>query len=148
MEDGRIAQRPFGAAGRPRTAYAADITGHVLVHVLYEQMMKRDVTTYEEWFAWRLVEDDGRCQGVICWDLHDGGLKLVGAKTVILCTGGAEAALHRYDERLLLHRRRHGACATAGRAAEGHGDDAVPPDHALRRACSSPRAAGAKAPTC
>ena len=89
MEDGRIAQRPFGAAGEPRTAYAADITGHVLVHVLYEQMMKRDVTTYEEWFAWRLVEDDGRCQGVICWDLHDGGLKLVGAKTVILCTGGA-----------------------------------------------------------
>jgi succinate dehydrogenase / fumarate reductase flavoprotein subunit len=88
-EDGRIAQRPFGAAGEPRTAYAADITGHVLVHVLYEQMMKRDVKTYEEWFAWRLVEDDGRCQGVICWDLLEGGLKLVGAKTVILCTGGA-----------------------------------------------------------
>jgi len=88
-EDGRIAQRPFGAAGEPRTAYAADITGHVLVHVLYEQMMRRDVKTYEEWFAWKLVEDDGRCQGVICWDLLNGGLKLVGAKTVILCTGGA-----------------------------------------------------------
>jgi succinate dehydrogenase / fumarate reductase flavoprotein subunit len=88
-DDGRIAQRPFGAAGEPRTAYAADITGHVLVHVLYEQMMKRDVEVYEEWFAWKLVEDDGRCQGVICWDLLDGGLKLVGAKTVILCTGGA-----------------------------------------------------------
>ncbi len=88
-EDGRIAQRPFGAAGEPRTAYAADITGHVLVHVLYEQMMKRDVRTYEEWFAWKLVEDEGRCQGVICWDLLNGGLKLVGAKTVILCTGGA-----------------------------------------------------------
>ena len=88
-EDGRIAQRPFGAAGEPRTAYAADITGHVLIHVLYEQMMKRDLTVYEEWFAWRLVEDDGRCQGVICWDLLDGGLKLVGAKTVILATGGA-----------------------------------------------------------
>src|SRR5512134_3298821 len=88
-EDGRIAQRPFGAAGEPRTAYAADITGHVLVHVLYEQMMKRDVRTYEEWFAWKLVEDDGRCQGVICWDLLNGGLKLVGGKTVILATGGA-----------------------------------------------------------
>jgi succinate dehydrogenase / fumarate reductase, flavoprotein subunit len=88
-EDGRIAQRPFGAAGEPRTAYAADITGHVLVHVLYEQVMKRDIKTYEEWFAWKLVEDDGRCQGVICWDLINGGLKLVGAKTVILCTGGA-----------------------------------------------------------
>src|SRR6266511_1489000 len=62
-EDGRIAQRPFGAAGEPRTAYAADITGHVLIHVLYEQVMKRDLRTYEEFFAWKLVIDDDRCQG-------------------------------------------------------------------------------------
>jgi succinate dehydrogenase / fumarate reductase, flavoprotein subunit len=88
-EDGRVAQRPFGAAGEPRTAYAADITGHVLVSVLYEQVMKRDVRVYEEWFVWRLVVDDGRCQGVICWDLLNGGLKTIGAKTVILATGGA-----------------------------------------------------------
>ena len=74
--DGRIAQRPFGAAGEPRTAYAADITGHVLIHVLYEQVMKRDIPTYEEFFAWKLVVDDGRCQGVIAWDLLHGGLKL------------------------------------------------------------------------
>jgi succinate dehydrogenase / fumarate reductase flavoprotein subunit len=87
--DGRIAQRPFGAAGEPRTAYAADITGHVLIHVLYEQVMKRDIKTYEEFFAWQLVVDDGRCQGVIAWDLLDGGLKSIGAKTVILATGGA-----------------------------------------------------------
>jgi succinate dehydrogenase / fumarate reductase, flavoprotein subunit len=88
-EDGRIAQRPFGAAGEPRTAYAADITGHVLVHVLYEQVMKRDLTVYEEFFAWQLVENEGRCQGVISWDLVNGGLKTIGAKTVILATGGA-----------------------------------------------------------
>ena len=88
-EDGRIAQRPFGAAGEPRTAYAADITGHVLIQVLYEQVMKRDLLVYEEYFAWRLVLNDGRCQGVICWDLMNGGLKVLGAKTVILATGGA-----------------------------------------------------------
>jgi succinate dehydrogenase / fumarate reductase, flavoprotein subunit len=88
-EDGRIAQRPFGAAGEPRTAYAADITGHVLIHVLYEQVTKRGLQVYEEFFAWQLVEDDGRCQGVICWDLLNGGLKTIGAKTVILATGGA-----------------------------------------------------------
>ncbi len=88
-DDGRIAQRPFGAAGAPRTAYAADITGHVLVHVLYEQVMKREIETYEEFFAWKLVMNDDRCQGVIAWDLIDGGLKSIGAKTVILCTGGA-----------------------------------------------------------
>src|SRR5438309_1335633 len=88
-EDGRIAQRPFGAAGAPRTAYAADITGHVLVHVLYEQVMKREIPTYEEFFAWKLVMNDDRCQGVIAWDLLDGGLKSIGAKTVVVTTGGA-----------------------------------------------------------
>jgi succinate dehydrogenase/fumarate reductase flavoprotein subunit len=88
-DDGRIAQRPFGAAGAPRTAYAADITGHVLVHVLYEQVMKREIPAYEEYFAWKLVMNDDRCQGVIAWDLLNGGLKSIGAKTVILATGGA-----------------------------------------------------------
>ena len=88
-EDGRIAQRPFGAAGEPRTAYAADITGHVLVHVLYEQVLKRDLKVYEEFFVWKLVVDDDRCQGVIAWNLLDGGLASIGAKTVILTTGGA-----------------------------------------------------------
>jgi succinate dehydrogenase / fumarate reductase flavoprotein subunit len=88
-EDGRIAQRPFGAAGAPRTAYAADITGHVLLQVLYEQLCKRELPVYDEYFAWRLVLDESRCQGVICWDLINGGLKTIGAKTVILATGGA-----------------------------------------------------------
>ena len=86
--DGKLAQRPFGAAGAPRTIFAADITGHVLIHVLYEQVMKREIETYEEFFAWRLVVEDGRCQGVICWDLVNGGVKAIGAKTVILATGG------------------------------------------------------------
>jgi len=88
MEDGRLAQRPFGAAANPRTVFAADITGHVLIQVLYEQLVKREIPVYEEFFAWRLVENDGRCQGVICWDLMDGGLHAIGGKTVVLATGG------------------------------------------------------------
>ncbi|MGZ4396636.1 MAG: FAD-binding protein, partial [Gaiellaceae bacterium] len=88
-EDGKLAQRPFGAAGSPRTIYAADITGHVLIQVLYEQLVKRDITVYEEFFAWKLVVDGGRCTGVISWDLLNGGLKTIGAGTVVLATGGA-----------------------------------------------------------
>jgi len=88
-EDGKLAQRPFGAAGSPRTIFAADITGHVLIQVLYEQVCKRDIKVYEEFFAWQLVQNDGRCQGVICWDLMNGGLKTIGGKTVVLATGGA-----------------------------------------------------------
>src|SRR3954451_7689879 len=87
-DDGKLAQRPFGAAGSPRTVYAADITGHVLIQALYEQLVKRDITVYEKYSAWKLVENDGRCQGVICWDLLTGGLHTVGGKTVVLATGG------------------------------------------------------------
>jgi succinate dehydrogenase / fumarate reductase, flavoprotein subunit len=88
-DDGRIAQRPFGAAGAPRTAYAADITGHVLIQVLYEQVIKRGIRVYEEFFAWKLVEDAGRCVGVIAWNLLTGGLEAIPARTTILATGGA-----------------------------------------------------------
>jgi len=87
-DDGKLAQRPFGAAGSPRTVYAADITGHVLIQVLYEQVVKREIKVYEEFFAWQLVENEGRCQGVISWDLMNGGLKTIGGKTVVLATGG------------------------------------------------------------
>src|SRR6516162_3832847 len=72
-ENGRIAQRPFGAASSPRAIYSADITGHVLLQVCYEQVMKRDLRVYEEFYAWKLVADRGRCVGVIAWDLLDGG---------------------------------------------------------------------------
>src|SRR4051794_39182145 len=88
-DDGKLAQRPFGAAGSPRTVYAADITGHVLIQVLYEQVCKRDIKVYDEFFAWQLVVNEDRCQGVICWDLLNGGLKTLGGKTVVMATGGA-----------------------------------------------------------
>ncbi len=86
--DGKIAQRPFGAAGAPRTIYSADITGHVLIHVLYEQLIKYDIKVYEEFFATKLVVDNGQCAGVIAWDTQRGGLHAIEANHVILATGG------------------------------------------------------------
>jgi succinate dehydrogenase / fumarate reductase flavoprotein subunit len=88
MDDGRIAQRPFGAGGAPRTCYAADITGHVLLHVLYEQLVKSGVKVYEEWFALDLVTDGERCVGLTAWDLVRGGVQGVEARAVTMATGG------------------------------------------------------------
>jgi succinate dehydrogenase / fumarate reductase, flavoprotein subunit len=86
--DGRLAQRPFGAAGAPRTIYSADITGHVLLHVLYEQLVKYDVKVYEEFFCTKIAIDGGHCAGVIAWDIVRGGLHAIEARHVILATGG------------------------------------------------------------
>jgi succinate dehydrogenase / fumarate reductase flavoprotein subunit len=87
-EDRRIAQRPFGGAGYPRTCYAADRTGHALLHAMYEQVMKRRAKVYEEWFLLSLVVEDGECQGVVALDIRTGELVMCRAKAVILATGG------------------------------------------------------------
>jgi succinate dehydrogenase / fumarate reductase flavoprotein subunit len=88
-EQGRIAQRPFGGAGFPRTCYAADRTGHAILHAMYEQLLKRRVAVYEEWYVTSLIVEDGACRGVVAWNLIHGGLRAIGAKAVILATGGS-----------------------------------------------------------
>jgi len=88
-EQGRIAQRPFGGAGAIRTCYAADRTGHALLHALYEQLLKRRLAVYEEWYVTSLIVEDGACRGVVAWDIVNGGLQAIAAKAVILATGGS-----------------------------------------------------------
>jgi len=87
-EDGKIAQRPFGGAGFPRTCYAADRTGHNLLHVLYEQVTGLRIPVYEEWHALSLVVDEGRCIGVLAFPLFEERTVPIRAEATILATGG------------------------------------------------------------
>ncbi|MDX1468680.1 MAG: fumarate reductase (quinol) flavoprotein subunit [Acidimicrobiia bacterium] len=87
--DGRIAVRPFGGMKLERTWYAADKTGFHLLHTLFQTSLRYDtITRYDEWFVTSLIVADGRCQGVTAIDLRTGELRSIGAKSVILCTGG------------------------------------------------------------
>ena len=88
-DDGKIAQRPFGGAGYPRTCYAADKTGHYLLVTAYEQVLKRNVKVYEEWFVTSLIVEGSAVKGVIAFDILTGELEVFKAKAVILATGGA-----------------------------------------------------------
>jgi succinate dehydrogenase / fumarate reductase flavoprotein subunit len=94
-ETGHLGTRAFGGASAARTYYVADITGHAILHVLYEQLMKysEQIDRFEEWFTTDLLQDDdGRCIGAICRNLRDGQLQVFNAKTVILAAGGAGQA--------------------------------------------------------
>jgi succinate dehydrogenase / fumarate reductase flavoprotein subunit len=94
-ERGNLGTRAFGGASAARTYYVADITGHAILHVLYEQLMKRSaqIDSYEEWFTTDLLQDgEGRCSGAVCRNLRDGRLEVFNAKAVILATGGAGQA--------------------------------------------------------
>ena len=87
---GRIAQRPFGGAGFPRTCYAADLTGLVILHTLYTVCVKYEIPTYEEHFVTELVTDaHGGCCGVVSYDMVHGTVETIAAKAVVLATGGA-----------------------------------------------------------
>jgi succinate dehydrogenase / fumarate reductase flavoprotein subunit len=88
FEDGRIAQRPFGGAGFPRTCYAADRTGRNLLHTLYERLTAIDITYYDEYFVTSLVVDGDRCTGCTAMNLADGRFHGFAGKTVLLATGG------------------------------------------------------------
>jgi len=95
-DDGRIAQRPFGGAGFPRTCFGADKTGHYLLHTLVEHCYKLGITLYVEFFVTRLIVEDGRCVGVVAYDMtggagdgeHAGFHSFLGDAT-IMATGGA-----------------------------------------------------------
>ncbi|AKB25616.1 Succinate dehydrogenase flavoprotein subunit [Methanosarcina sp. MTP4] len=115
LEDGRIAQRPFGGGMFPRTCYAADRTGHNILHTLYEQLMGREleqskgsqgseeskgskssvkskrsgrITFYEEFFVTSLVKTGGRCVGCTSINLADRTLHGFSCRALLLATGG------------------------------------------------------------
>ncbi len=86
--DGRIAQRPFGGAGFPRTCYVANITGQALLHVLHEQTLKLNVRTYDEWFVTSLIVEGGSGHGAVAINMRTGEMEALGAKAVVLAAGG------------------------------------------------------------
>ena len=69
----------------------------MILHTLYTVCVKYEIPTYEEWFVTELVKDSyGGCCGVVAYDMVHGTIETVGAKAVVLATGGAGAcpALH------------------------------------------------------
>ena len=89
LPDGKIAQRPFGGAGSPRTCYSADVTGLVILHTLWEQLERFGVKVYEEYFCTALAVEDGIGSGVVAYNMRNGQVELITAKATIFATGGA-----------------------------------------------------------
>jgi len=87
-DDGGIAQRALGGAGFPRACFAADFSGHVVLHTLYEQILKQGVKVYPEWHLLELLLEDGRVAGALVYDLPRARLEVIRTKQIILATGG------------------------------------------------------------
>lgn len=93
--EGKIYQRAFGGMSThygkgqaQRTCAAADVTGHAILHTLYQQSLKHDAEFFVEYIALDLIMQDGECRGVLAWCLEDGSLHLFRAHMTVLATGG------------------------------------------------------------
>ncbi len=94
--EGKIAQRAFGGhtsnfgkAAVKRACYAADRTGRVILDTLWEQCLQREIQFFDEFQILSLIVQDGRCCGVIAYELATGKLHTLRSKAVLLATGGA-----------------------------------------------------------
>ena len=88
--DGKVAVRPFGGMKIERTWFASDKTGFHMLHTLYQTSLKySNITPYDEFFATKILVENGRCQGVTALELGTGRIHVIAANAVILCTGGA-----------------------------------------------------------
>jgi succinate dehydrogenase / fumarate reductase, flavoprotein subunit len=95
-EEGKIYQRPFGGmtthfgkGTAQRTCAAADRTGHAMLHTLYGASLKHSAEYYVEYFVLDLiVDDEGRCRGVVALNLDDGTIHRFRAHMTIIATGG------------------------------------------------------------
>ncbi len=94
-KDGKIYQRAFGGmtthfgeGTAQRTCAAADVTGHAILHTLYQQSLKHKAEFFIEYIVLDLIMEEGVCRGVLAWCLDDGSLHVFKAHSTILATGG------------------------------------------------------------
>lgn len=88
LPDGRIAQRAFGGHSQRRTCYAADKTGHAILHELVNNLRRNGVRIYDEWYVMQLILEDAQAKGVVMYCIRDGHTEVVRAKAVMFATGG------------------------------------------------------------
>ncbi len=73
----------YGKGLAMRTCAAADRTGHAMLHTMYGQALRHSAEFFIEYFAIDLIMDDeGRCRGVIALSMQDGTLHRFRAQNV------------------------------------------------------------------
>jgi len=95
--DGAISQRAYGGQTTDfgqgdlayRACYSKDKTGQTILHTLYSQALKNDITFFSEFFVFDLLTDsENSCFGCIAIDINNGEVNIFNSKITIIATGG------------------------------------------------------------
>ena len=88
LSDGRIAQRAFGGHSYRRTCYAADKTGHAILHELVNNLDRLGVDVFDEWYVLDFILEDNAAKGITLYRILDGHLEILRSRAILFATGG------------------------------------------------------------
>lgn len=87
-EQGNIAQRPFGGAGKNRTCYVGDKTGSAIIQALIKKAKESGIKFLVNTYVLNLTTHENRVCGVTSLRRIDSTVLVYPAKAVILAAGG------------------------------------------------------------
>ena len=85
---GGVAQRMMGGASKRRCNYAADKTGHILMHSCLDNAITSGVKFLMDTELLDIGVSEGRCEGAVLRDIQTGGIYPVLCKSIVIATGG------------------------------------------------------------
>ena len=152
--EGFIDRRRFGGTLYKRTAFAGATTGQQLLYALDEQVRRQEsqgrVKKYEFWdFLGPILDDSGRCRGVIAQDMVSMEMRSFPADAVVVATGGCGLVYGRSTMSVFCTGSASSRCFQAG-ASYGNGEfiqvhpTAIPGSDKLRLMSESARGEGGR----
>jgi len=87
-DDGRLAQRYFGAHTYRRTCFAGDYTGREIQMTLVRRAQELRIDFIDHLYVTRLLVSGGRAFGAYGFDVDDGSRATILADAVVLAAGG------------------------------------------------------------
>ncbi len=88
-DEGKIAQRRLGGTASKRACYSQDYTGLKILHTLYDQCLKEQISFLNEHYLLELSD-----VGAAFLNIKTTETLLIKAKSIILATGGYSAIYH------------------------------------------------------
>ena len=87
-DNGDVAFRFMGGASKKRCNYAADKTGHVLMHACLDDAITAGVKFLMDHELLEIGLEDGKVEGVVLRNIQDGQIYPVLCKSLVIATGG------------------------------------------------------------
>ena len=87
-KDGDVDQRFMGGASKKRCNYAADKTGHIMMHACLDDAITNGVKFLNDHELLDIGVKDGKCDGVVLRNIQTGEIFPILCKSLVIASGG------------------------------------------------------------